>query len=220
MCCIHVYIHALVRTSGHLLDQTINVLLSVPVVAPLCEMVGFLFPAAGWVVELERPQEVGDGFEVWSGSHDFVHNIFEADDPLVAQGTFDDGVVGERSTALLHLAVPALVDEVSDCLEVRVAVGNVRLDDSDHVDGCLVELDKYGVVYLEETEELEHLSDLWCNSVDPLDSDKDSNLGLRLDVEIAPLPGIPLQPNGVPFSLSVLANVRFGPLKDSLSVCL
>ena len=181
-------------------------------------MVRLLLPAAGWVVELERPEEVGDGLEVRAGSHNLVHNVFNADDALVAECAFDDGVVGERGSSLLHLAVATLVDEVPDSLEVWVTVGNVWLDDSDHVDGGLVHLDKDGVVDLEETEELEDLLDLWRNRVDTLDPDEDGDLGLGRDVEVADLSGVTLQPDGVSFSLSVLSDVRLCPLEDDLSV--
>lgn len=181
-------------------------------------MVRLLLPAAGWVVELERPEEVGDGLKGRAGSHNLVHNVFNADDALVAECAFDDGVVGERGSSLLHLAVATLVDEVPDSLEVRVTVRNVWLDDSDHVDGGLIHLDKDGVVDLEETKELEDFSDLWCDRVDTLDSDKDGNFGLCLNVEVADLSGVTLQPDGVSFSLSVLSDVRLCPLEDDLSV--
>jgi len=202
----------------HLLDEVVDVLLSVTVVAAFGEVVGLLLPAAGWVVELERPEEVGDGLEVRAGSHNLVHNVFNADDALVAECAFDDGVVGERGSSLLHLAVATLVDEVPDSLEVWVTVGNVWLDDSDHVDGGLVHLDKDGVVDLEETEELEDLLDLWRNRVDTLDPDEDGDLGLGRDVEVADLSGVTLQPDGVSFGLSVFTSVAFGSLEDDLTV--
>jgi len=202
----------------HLLDEVVDVLLSVTVVAAFGEVVGLLLPAAGWVVELERPEEVGDGLEVRAGSHNLVHNVFNADDALVAECAFDDGVVGERGSSLLHLAVATLVDEVPDSLEVWVTVGNVWLDDSDHVDGGLVHLDKDGVVDLEETEELEDLLDLWRNRVDTLDPDEDGDLGLGRDVEVADLSGVTLQTDGVSFGLSVFTSVAFGSLEDDLTV--
>jgi len=183
-------------------------------------VVGLLLPAAGWVVELERPQEVGDGLEVWTGSENLVHNIFDADDALVAECAFDGGVVGEWGTTLLDFAVSTLVDEVRDGLEVWVTVGDHRFDEPDHVDGCLVDLDKDSVVDLEETEELEDLLDLWRDSVDTLDSDEDGNLWLCSDVEVAGLSGVTLQLNGVTFGLSVFTCVLFSSLEDVLSLAL
>ena len=204
----------------HLLDEVVDVLFSVTVVAAFGEVVGLLLPAAGWVVELERPQEVGDGLEVWAGSHNLVDDVLDADDALVAELAFDDRVFGERGSSLLDLAVPTLVDHLADSLEVWVAVGNVWFDDSDHVDSRLVDLDEDRVVDLQKTEELQDLLDLWGNSVDTLDSDEEGHLWLGRHVEVAGPSGFTLQLDGFTLSFSVLSRVPFGSLEDVLSLAL
>ena len=51
----------------------------------------------------------------------------------------------------------ALVDELADGVAGWVAVGDVGLDNSDHVDGGAVELDDHTVVELTKTEQLHDL---------------------------------------------------------------
>lgn len=74
------------------------------------------------------------------------------------------------------------VDELTDGLLVRVAVGDVGLDDLQHLNGSLGQLDEDTVVDLEETEELESLALLGINLVDTLDANDESQLGLGRDV--------------------------------------
>ena len=79
---------------------------------------------------------------------------------------FDDLVVRERDTLLVDLAVAALVDEVADGLDGRVAVGDVGFDDFQHFGGCFGEFDEDAVVDLEEAEELEDLAGFGGDFVD------------------------------------------------------
>ena len=50
-----------------------------------------------------------------------VDEVLNADDVVLAEHLLDDGVVGERDALLVDLAVAALVDQLSDRFEVRVA---------------------------------------------------------------------------------------------------
>lgn len=67
------------------MDKFVDVVFSVTRVTTFLEVVGLLFPATGWVVKLEWPQEVGDGLEVIATGDNFVDNIFDADDSLASE---------------------------------------------------------------------------------------------------------------------------------------
>ena len=62
--------------------------------------------------------------EVGAHSVDLVDEIFHADDTVLAEVLLDDGVVGEGDALLVDLAVSALVDQLTDGLEVRFATGD------------------------------------------------------------------------------------------------
>jgi len=113
---------------------------------------------AGWVAQLERPQKVARLLEVRAYGDDLMDQILHAHDPIFAQVVLDDLVVGEGDALLVDLAVAALVDEGADGLEVRVAVGDVGLDDLEHFRGGFGEADEDAVVDLEKAQELEDLA--------------------------------------------------------------
>lgn len=85
------------------------------------------------------------------------------DDAELAELLLDDGVVGDGDPRALNLGVSALVDELSDGLEVDLAVGNVRGDQGEHLLRGLGHADKDTVVDLSQSEELEDLSGLGGN---------------------------------------------------------
>ena len=122
--------------------------------------------SASWVAELEWPEEVGGLLEVGADGEDLVDQILHADDAVLAEVGLDDGVVGESNTLLVDLSVSTLVDELTDGLQVGVTVGDPWLDNLQHLKSGLGHADEDAVVDLEETEELEDLSGLWCNLVD------------------------------------------------------
>lgn len=64
---------------------------------------------------------------------------------------------------------------------------NVGLDDAQHVDRGLVELDEDAVVDLQEAEELEDLAHLGRDAVDTADADDEGKLVLGRHVEVAGL---------------------------------
>ena len=122
--------------------------------------------------------------EVGAGSVDLVHEVLHGEDVVLAQGGLDDGVVGEGNALLVDLAVSALVDQLTDRLQVRLAaiqcqpnqvrkeesmclpVGDVGLNKTEHLLGRLRDLHKHTVVDLQETEELENFAWLGRNLVD------------------------------------------------------
>lgn len=105
-----------------------------------------------WVAELERPQEIARLLEVGAHGHDLVNQILHADDAQLAKLLFDDRIVGQWDALLVNFSISALVDEVADCLDGRVAVGDVWFDNLQHLGGGLGEFDEDGIVDLEETE--------------------------------------------------------------------
>ena len=95
-----------------------------------------------------------------------MDQVFHADDAVLAKVILNQLVVGERNALLVDLAVPSLVDELSDRLEVGIAVCNVRVNDGEHLLSGFGEFDEDAVIDLEETEELEDLAWLGSNLVD------------------------------------------------------
>ena len=59
--------------------------------------------------------------EIGANGEDLVHEILNGEDVVLAQSPLDDGVVGERDTLLVDLAVSALVDKLAYRLEVGLA---------------------------------------------------------------------------------------------------
>ena len=110
------------------------------------------------ITQLKRPQKVARLLEIRSHGENFMDQILHADDPVFSKIILDDLVVGEGNALLIDFAVAALVDEGADGLEVRVAVGDVGLDDLEHFGCSLCEADEDAVVDLEEAQELEDLA--------------------------------------------------------------
>ena len=110
--------------------------------------------------------------EVGTAREDFVDEVLHADNAVLSEALLDDGVVGEGNalgeagTSSLDLAVATLVDELADGLQVGVTVGNVWLDDLEHLQSSLGKLDEDTVVDLQKTEELKGLALLGVDLVD------------------------------------------------------
>jgi hypothetical protein len=158
---------------SHLVDELAHVLLSVSGVTTL-DVADELPrpPAAGGVGELEGPERRGDLLEVRSASGDLVDEVLDTwplgtgrhvkdsaltDDAELAELLLDDGVVGDGDSLTVNLGVTSLVDELSDSLEVDLSVGDVRLNELEHLLGGLGDSDEDTVVDLEESEELQDL---------------------------------------------------------------
>lgn len=153
----------------HLLDQSIDVLLSVTKITTLNVMLELPgSEAAGGVGQLEWPEEVAGLLEVGTNGEDFVDQVFHADDAVFAKVVLDQLVVGERDALLVDLAIATLVDQLTDRLEIGISICNVGVDDRKHLLGGLGELDENTVVDLEETEELKDLARLRSDLVDTM----------------------------------------------------
>lgn len=174
----------------HLFDESIDVLLSVTKVTTLDEVLELSgSEPASRVAQLERPQEVGCLLEVGTNGVDLMNQILHADNAVLAQVVLNQLVISQRDSLLVDLAVSSLVDQLSDGLEVWVAIGDVRVDDSQHFLCGLGKPDEDTVVDLEKSKELENLSWLRGNLVDTLDSDNEDEFGLLFDIEAAALSG-------------------------------
>lgn len=176
--------------------------------------------ATSGVGQLEGPQEVAGLLEVGADGVDLVDQVLDADNAVLAKALLDDGVVGQRDALLVDLAVTALVDELADGLEVGVTVGNVGLDDLEHLRGGLGELDEDTVVDLEQTEELEGLALLGVDLVDTLDAGHEDEPGLSGDVERALLLGDASEADLLALGIAVLLDVGLGALEDNLTLLL
>lgn len=149
--------------------------------------------------ELEGPQEVVGLLESRSNAVNLMDEILHADDSILAQDLLNDGVVGERDTALVNLAESTLEDELTDSLQVGVTVSHIGLDALEHVESGLVDPEEDTVVDLLETEQLEDLLGLGGNVIETSDADGKDELGLRLYVEATLGLGFALQADQVAF---------------------
>jgi hypothetical protein len=104
------------------------------------------------------------------------------------------------------------VDEFTDGLLVEVTVCNERLDNLQHLQGSLGELDEDTVVDLEQTEELQSLALLGINLVD--------TLRLGGNVKLVRLFGLALQTNVLTVGIAVLLDVLLSTLEDNLALLL
>ena len=151
----------------HLADESVDVLLTVTSVTTLDEVLDLAgVEATVGVGELEGPEEVVGLLEVGANGVDLVNQVFHADNAVLAEVLLNDLVVGKSNALLVDLSVATLVDELTDSLEVGVTVGDVGVDNSQHLLGGLGETDEDTVVDLEQTEELQDLTGLGSDLVD------------------------------------------------------
>lgn len=169
----------------HSLEQFVDLVFAVSEVSTIDVVVVLLAPSSSRCVEFEGPEEVVAVLEDATNGVQLVDQVFDALDVVsLAQFAFNHEVVGDRNAtaAVLktevsnsvtvcslhwtHLDEATLVEQVADCLEGWIAVGDVRLGDAQHVEGSLVELHEGGVVDLAQAEQLQDLLHLRGNFVD------------------------------------------------------
>ena len=112
------------------------------------------------------------------------------------------------------------VDEFANGLLVGVTVGNERLDNLQHLQGGLGELNEDTVVDLQQTEQLQSLALLRINLVDTLDADDESKLVLLGHVKLILLLGLALQTDLLAVGIAVLLDVLLSTLEDDLALLL
>lgn len=223
----------------HLSDEAVDVVLTVTSVTTLDKVLDLAgVEATVGVGELEGPQEVVGLLEVGADGVNLVDQIFHADNAVLAEVLLDDLVVGKRLALLVDLAVTALVHKLTDALQVGVTVGDVGVDNGQHLLGSLGQTDEDTVVDLEQTEELQDLAGLRSDLVDtvgvrtilhskaqgkkysPLDTDNKDKLGLVRDVEVALLAGDTTETDLLTLSIAVLPDVGLGTLEDGSALLL
>ena len=106
--------------------------------------------------------------EVGTDSPDLVDEILNADNTFLAESLLDGRVVVKSNSGSVDLTVSSLVDELADGIAGGVAVGDVGLDHSDHVDRGAVQLDENTVMELTKSEELHDLLLLRWKLVDTI----------------------------------------------------
>ena len=111
----------------------VDVFFSVSPVSASLEGVSLGSESSPGCSQLEGPQEVVGFLEVGADCVDFVDEVFDGVDVLLAEGLADDFVVGERDSLLVDLAETALQDQLSDCLPRRIAESDIWLNSSQQV---------------------------------------------------------------------------------------
>jgi hypothetical protein len=197
------------------LDQVVDEVFTVTGSTTLDEVVELaLGPHVVGVGELEGPQEVVSFTEVRTNGSDFVDQIFNTDDVVLAQSLFDDGVVVKSNALLVDLGESTLVDQFTDGLEVGFTVGDVGFNQLEHFSSGLVETDKDTVVDLQKTQQLEDLTGLGGNVVDTTDTDNEHKLGLGFNVVVTVGLGLTTETDLVTFVSLVFLVVLGGTVED------
>jgi len=203
----------------HLANQVVDLQLAVTRVTALDEVQGLLGrETTGGVGQLEGPQEVGGLLEVGTDGVDLVDEILHADNAELSEGLLDDRVVGQGDALLVDLTISALVDELANRLQVGLTVGDVGVDELEHLGGGLGQTDKDSVVDLEKTQQLHDLAGLGGDVVDTLDTDNEGKLGLGGNVEVTGGLGLTTETDLITLLGAVLADVLISTLEDNLAV--
>lgn len=163
-----------------------------------------------------------------------MNKIFDRDDAKLAKLALDDGIVREGDALLVDLGIAALVDQLAHGLEVRLAKGDVGLDETEHLASRLGHLDEHTVVDLDKAEQLQNFAGLGGHFVDtggivrdgmnaferdlPLDADDEKDLGLAGDVEVTGGAGGAAQPDLLLLLGEVLLHIGVCTLEDHLAL--
>lgn len=145
-------------SSEHSLDKFVDFLLSVAPDATFLIGMSLFSESFLWRVKLEWPEEVIGFLEVRSNSDDFVDEVFNTGNTVLSKLLFDNAVVSKRDSWSLDLSITSLVNELLDCGLWGVAVSNIRLYSSEHVNSGLVQFDEDSVVKLPQSQKLHDLS--------------------------------------------------------------
>ena len=193
------------------------------------------------VTQFERPQEVAGLLEVGPNGKDLVNQILHADDAVLAEIGFDQGVIGQGDALLVDLAVSTLIDELPDGLEVRIPVGDPGFYHFKHLGCGLGETNKDAVVDLDQTQKLKDLAWLGGDLVDtvrrvlfshcssyrrlgrdhlPLDADNKDQLRLGRNEVRALLLAETGKANPFALSFAVLPHILLSTLEDDASFLL
>lgn len=190
------------RNSVHLPNKSIDVVFPIPVVTAFDVMLEFAgSESTGGIGQLERPQKVVCLLEIGSDGEDLVDQVLHTDNAIFTQVILDELIVGERNPLFVDLTIPTLVNKLTNRLQVRIAVGDERIDDSEHFLCGLCEAHKDAIIELEKSKELHNFSGFGGDLVDtrsrqwsrplgvasnsPFDANHKGKLRLLIDIEAA-----------------------------------
>lgn len=145
--------------------------------------------------------------EVWSNSVDLVNYVFHADNAILAKLLLNDGVVSESNALLVDLSIAALVNELTDGLEIGITVSNEWFDNLQHLKSGLGQTNEDTIVDLKESQKLKGLALLWINLVDTLDTDNEDELWFLWNIERAISLGDTSKSDPFPLSIAVLLDI-------------
>ena len=203
----------------HGLNQVVDEVFTVTSITTFNEVTELsALPHVVGVGELEGPEEVVGFLEVRTDSGDFVDEVFNTDDTVLAKSLFDDRVVMNRDTLTVDLGKSTLVDQFTDGLQVGRTVGDIRLNQLKHLRGSLVHTDKDTVVDLQETQELENLTGLGSNVVDTTDTNNKDQLFLGRNIVVTSGLGLTTESNFSAFVSLIFSVVLGSTLEDFTSL--
>jgi len=213
--------HGDIKALVHLLDEAVDMVFTVTKITSFNKVLELaLAETSSWVGELEWPEEVIDLLEVGANGVDLVNNVFNANNAILSKRFLNDGVVSERNTLLVDLAITTLVNQLAYRLEIWVTVGDIRLNNAKHLNGGLRKTDENTVIDLKETKKLESLALLWINLVDTLDTNHKGKLWFSRNIERTIRFGNSSKTNLFAFGITVLLDVLLSTLEDSLPLLL
>ena len=102
----------------------------------------------------------------------------------------------------------------------NLPIGDIWLNESEHLLSCLGHLDKNTIVDLEETQKLEDFSGLGGNFVDTTDANNEVYFGLSWDKEVTRCTSSTLESDLFSFLSKVFLGVCLSTLEDYFALCL
>jgi len=202
--------------SNHLSEKNIQLVLPITKITTGHKVVSLFAPSSGGIVQLEGPQEVGGLLEVRSNGEDFVDEIFCADDVEFTKGLFYEGVVVEWNSTALDFSISTFVYQIPNGLQVGVTPGDVRVRETQHIQGGLVELHEDSVVDLTDAEQLHDGPRLGGHSSHTTNSHNKGQFRLIRNVKVVRLLRLTLQSELITLLGSVLTDILFRTLEDGL----
>jgi len=173
---------------------------------------------AGWVGELEWPKKVARLLEIGSNGENLMNQVLHADNAKFSEVIFNELIIGEGNALLVDFPVAALVDQLSDRLQVRVAVGDIRVDDGKHLLCGLGKTNEHAIVDLKESKELKDLAGFGGDLADTLDTDNKDQLGLLIDEEGPILFAHASEADLLTLSIAVSLDVRLSTFENDATL--
>lgn len=163
----------------------VDELLSVSPISSSLEGVPLGLESALGTSKLEGPDEVVGFLEVRADGVDLVDEVINGADAVLAQDLVDSAIGFEGDSLPVDFAKASLEDELLDALSGGVAVGDVGLNSSEHIDGSFIDSDEDSVVELSQPEQSHDSDDLGVELVDTSDSGHKGDLGFGRYVDLA-----------------------------------